>query len=254
VKALLDFLEPHGLVLMGLVALAGWLWRSRSTLKAAFASALALLAALVLCTPFSSWLIATLERPWPPLKFAEVEPFDVVICLGGGMEPSRVEPAGLKLKGGADRMICTIELLRQGKARALVLGGGGYRFHDGQGSEADAVKAWITAWQLTTVPVHSLGICADTHDEAVKMAGLAAEQSWKRIALVTSASHMTRAKATFEKAGVPVTAVPCNYGSQQMRQELPYWIKTPDVNGYAYFEAWMHEVIGMWVYRWRGWL
>jgi uncharacterized SAM-binding protein YcdF (DUF218 family) len=107
---------------------------------------------------------------------------------------------------------------------------------------------------MTTVPVHSLGICADTHDEAEKVAALAAEQKWTRIALVTSASHMTRAKATFEKAGVPVVPVPCNYNSQQMRQERPYWIKTPDVNGYGYFEGWMHEVIGTWVYRWRGWI
>lgn len=253
-KALLDFFEPHGLVFVGLLVLAIQLARQRRKVLAGFAGFLWLVAGLVSCTPFASWLMFTLERPWQPVKMDALEVCDAVVCLGGGLEPSRMEPSGLHLKGGADRLFCAIEMARRGKAKALVLGGGGYRFHDEHGSEAEAGLQWIRDWQLTGVPLHSLGICSDTHDEAVKTAALAAQHGWKRIALVTSAFHMTRSQATFAKAGIEVVPVPCNYSSQQMRQEQPYWFKSPDVAGYSYAEAWMHEIAGMWVYRWRGWL
>ncbi|MBL9130953.1 MAG: YdcF family protein, partial [Verrucomicrobiaceae bacterium] len=206
-KSLLDFIEPHGLVFTSLFVLSVLLWRARQRRFALVTGVLWLFVALLLCTPFSSWLLSTLERPWPPVKFADIEACDAVVCLGGGFESSRMEPSGVRLKNGADRLFCAVEMARQGRARALVMGGGAFRFENAQGCEADAAKAWIESWQMATVPVHSLGICADTHDEAEKVAALATEQKWTRIALVTSASHMTRAKATFEKAGVPVLPV-----------------------------------------------
>jgi uncharacterized SAM-binding protein YcdF (DUF218 family) len=254
VKAAFDFLEPQGLVFVGLGVFAVMFVRQRQRLLAAFAVFLWLITGLVSCTPFASWLIFRIERPWKPVKLDSLEVCDAVVCLGGGLEPSRLEPTGLRTKGGADRLFCALEMTRQGKAKALVLGGGGFRFHDERGSEAEAGMAWIKAWKLTDVPLHSLGICNDTHDEALKTAALATQQGWKRIALVTSAYHMTRSKSTFEKAGLRVVPVPCNYVSQQMRQEQSYWFKTPDVTGYGYAEAWMHEVVGEWVYRWRGWI
>ena len=237
----------------GLLLMAVSLARQRRVWLAGLAGGLWLVNGLVVCTPFPSWLISTLERPWQPVKIDSLEVFDAVVCLGGGLESSRIEPTGLRTKSGADRLFCALEVTRRGKAKALVLGGGGFRFYDALGSEAEAGLRWIEAWRLTEVPLHSLGICLHTHDEAIKAADLAARQGWKRIALVTSAFHMTRSRAVFAKAGLQIVPVPCTYVSQQMRQELPYWLKTPDASGYGQIEAWMHEVIGLWVYRWRGW-
>lgn len=253
-RALVDFIEPHGLIWLALA----WMTFSplnRMKWRAAVFPGLAwLLATLMLCTPIPSWFVSRLEQPWSAVNVDEMTACDAVVSLGGGFEPSRMEPHALRLKGGADRLLAAIEVTRRGKAGALVVGGGGFRFEDDTKSEADAVKSWVENWKLSGVPVYSLGICSDTHDEAVKTASLAKERGWKQIALVTSATHMTRAKATFDKAGVTVVPVPCNFLSEQLRQGKSYWLKTPDLTGFLYFEGWMHEVIGTWVYQWNGWM
>lgn len=253
-KLLLDFVEPHGLMLIALLVITVLLWRAKQRRFALGVGAVWLGATFLLCTSFSGWLLSTLERPWPPVKLDELDTVDAIVVLGGGFEPSKVEPTGVHLKHGSDRVFCALELARLGKTRGLVLGGGGFRFHGERGCEADALKAWIESARLTTVPVHSLGICSDTHDEALRTAALAAREKWQRMALVTSATHMSRARGTFEKVGVRVIPVPCNYASPQARLEDTPWLKTPDLSGYGYFEGWMHEVIGTLAYRLRGWL
>ena len=107
---------------------------------------------------------------------------------------------------------------------------------------------------VLTEAMVSLGVCADTHDEAVKTAALVKEHGWAKVLLVTSASHMPRAAGTFEKAGVSVVEVPCNYVSSLNRVGDFQWLHLPHGDAFGVFGAWFHEVIGTWVYRWRGWM
>jgi uncharacterized SAM-binding protein YcdF (DUF218 family) len=253
-RGLMDFLEPPGLVMMTLLIGGVWLLRHGKKLVGLLCCFWGFLAVLMLCTQFPSWLVSTLEDDWKPLDISAMPRCDAVICLGGGTEASRLEPSGVRLKGGADRVFMALEIARSQKAGALVLCGGRTRFHDGEMPDADATKAWLEKWDLSPVPIHSVGACTDTHDEAVRCAQLATEQGWKHIALATSASHMRRAKAVFEKQGLQVLAAPCDYLSEQMRQRKAPFLSTPDLSAYRYFDGWMHEVLGLVVYRLRGWI
>lgn len=206
------------------------------------------------CTPLPLVLLASLERPWLQTDVEAIPSADAMVSLGGAGEPSSIEVSGFHFTRGADRLMTAIELMRRGKAGSLVLGGGGFRRAGEVVSEADAAKDWIESLNVTTAPVISLGVCADTHDEAVKVAKLATERGWKSVILVTSASHMTRAASAFRKAGVTVSCAPCNYLSPMARGGKVSWIHPPGFAGPEAFFLWFHEKAGWWVYRIRGWV
>lgn len=214
-----------------------------------------LILSLPICTPLPSWFLAQLENRHPAVRLEDLPKADFIVCLGGGMEPGQREPTGIHLTvGGADRLTTALALAVRRQAPALVLGGGGSRRGGKTIAQADAIAAELTRIAPLPVETLSLGLCADTHDEAVKAAALAQQRGWKKVLLVTSASHMPRAAATFAKTGLQVVAVPCSYESSFNRSDEIRWFHLPHAGGLSLYSAWLHEVLGLAVYRWRGWL
>ena len=254
-KALVEFLEPTGFIWLVLSVMIGVkIYRRQWRLLWLPVVGWLLLTATA-SSPLSHSLLASLESKWPPVEVSQLPECDAIVVLGGGVEPSENEPAGIHLMGAADRLFTGLMLAKKGRGRLILIGGGSYQLGAGvTASEADRARRWVEEWQLSPVPVQSLGRCLDTHDEAVKVAALAAQHGWKRVALVTSAYHMTRSKAVFEKAGTVVVPVPCNYLSVAMRDRRVQWLEVPNAANMAHFEAWMHEIIGWWAYRLRGWV
>ncbi|MDZ4288748.1 MAG: YdcF family protein [Prosthecobacter sp.] len=206
------------------------------------------------CTPLASWLLATLENQYPKVKLESLPQADAIVCLGGGAEPSFTEPTGIHFKRGADRVPTALTLAAQKKGAALVLGGGGYPQDGKRLSEADALVAHLQRQQAAPIPILSLGLCNDTHDEVLKLAELAKQRGWQSILLVTSASHMPRAAATCEKAGLKVIPVPCNYQSSYNRIGEVDRLHLPHEDGFEIFSTWIHEIIGTWLYQYRDWM
>lgn len=253
-KTLLHFLHPLSLVWL---VLGAWLLRMiirRRSSGLWFPGAAWLLLSLVTCTPFSSWLIAGLENQVTSVKVAELPQAEAIVCLGGGFVPSLVEPAGFQLQSGADRLTTALTLAVKGKAPLLILGGGGYPHQGRVFSEADAVADYLRSHLSLKTELLSMGVCDDTHDEAVKVAALARERGLDRLLLVTSANHMPRTLAAFRKAGINVIPVPCNYIGSMNHLGEQRWLHLPSVRGLDVFGAWLHETVGSWVYYFRGWI
>ena len=254
-KGLASFLEPTGFIWLVLSVLIG-VKIHRKQWRLIWLPVVAwLLLSLTACTPLSQSLLASLESQWPPVDVAQLPECDAIVVLGGGVEPSESEPAGIHLKGASDRLFAALALAKKGRGRLILIGGGSFQRETGVDVfEGEGAKRWVEEWQLSPVPLQSLGPCRDTHDEAVRVAALVAQHGWKRVALVTSAYHMTRSKAVFEKAGTVVVPVPCNYLSAYMQQRHVKWLDVPKSGNLAHFEAWMHEIIGWWAYRLCGWV
>jgi uncharacterized SAM-binding protein YcdF (DUF218 family) len=254
-KFLIPFLEPLGLMWIGLAILVAWTLRRRHRRIATALGLIWMILTLATCMPVPSVLLGTLEQPWLGRDLKSMEPADAIVSLGGAGRVSSLEVTGFQMRRGADRLITAIELLRRGKAGTLVIGGGGQPgTNGGWESEADAAKRWIESWKIVPAPTISLGVCSDTRDEAVKTATLARERGWRRVILVTSASHMNRAEAVFRKAGLEVEPAPCNFLSSVVSEPELRWFHPPSYNGLEAFFLWFHEFIGSRVYRWRGWI
>ncbi|SKB03840.1 Uncharacterized SAM-binding protein YcdF, DUF218 family [Prosthecobacter debontii] len=209
---------------------------------------------LLTCTALPSWLMARLEDQYALPSIQEVTGADAVVCLGGGIHPSLTEPTGLHLVRGSDRLATALSMVVGGMAPILVVGGGGYENQGDVLSEADAIADFLSRFPEPGFEIVSLGVCANTRDEAVKVAALAKERGWQKVVLVTSASHMARSVATFAKVGVPVLPVPCHYLSSYNQVGTVKWFHLPHRNSFDIFDAWFHEIIGTWMYRWRGWM
>lgn len=253
-KTLLQFTQP-----LCLIWLLLGIWLLQQLLKRRYghlwlpATSWVLLTAFS-CVPIASLLLANLENQNPKVQLSQLPDAEAILCLGGGVEPSLLEPTGFHLKAGADRLSTALTLAAGGKAPLLILGGGGFP-HQGQlVSEADAVRDYLQDHALLKVQVHSLGNCSDTHDEALKVAALMNQRGIKRLLLVTSAYHMPRTVGVFRKIGVEVIPVPCNYlGARNRIGDFSWW-HLPSHHGFENLALWAHEVIGHYVYRWRGWI
>ncbi|MBU6303361.1 MAG: YdcF family protein [Verrucomicrobia bacterium] len=249
----LAFLSPLGLAWS---ALGIWLTlsaRRRRAGELVLAAVSWTFLTLAACTPLPSLLLATLETRFPAVAVAELETADAIVCLGGGASPSDAEPAGIHLRGSADRLATALLLARGGRAPVLVLGGGGYLIHGAWRSEAEAVTDALRPPGGTGPEILGLGLCANTRDEAVKVAQLARERGWNRVHLVTSAYHLPRAVAAFRRAGMVVQPIPCNFQTASTTGQTSRWFGAPGTAGLEHLELWLHEILGGILYRWKGW-
>lgn len=252
-KLLLHFAEPLGIVWLLLTAfLALRLWQ-RQYRGILLPGAAWIVFTAFTCTPLASLWLASLEARFPPVESGDVPACDAIVCLGGGAAPSPAEPSGVHLKSAGDRLTAALVMVRMQKKRPLVLGGGGYKVHGRWTSEADTLAERLRPMMDEPHEIISLGMCADTHDEAVRTAELARVRGWHHIALVTSAYHMPRAAATFEKQGLQVTPVPCNYVTSRFRGGDLEWLHAPGYGGLEKFSLWLHEILGSFYYHWKGW-
>ena len=253
-RVLIPLIEPIGLLWLALVVLAALLWRKR---QRGFASASAALAAFIYIIGASALpdaLVRSLERPYFGVKPDALPACDAVVMLGGGLDPSPDEIGELHLTKAGDRIIAALEMIRLGKAPVLVCGGSAVEMGGVMKVEADLFKKALIDRRVPVPEIISLGHCADTHDEAVRTRAIAEPRGWRRVLLVTSANHLPRATATFRKAGIDVVAVPCNFQTRRARGSGPFVAAIPNYVGFEKMSVWLHEQIGWWEYRRRGWI
>lgn len=253
-RSILVLLQPVGLVWCAVLALALALAWKRHWRFATAAAGIAAFLQLIGGTPFSEWLLDSLERPYAGVKFAELPACDAIVQLGGAVDVVPREVGHIHLTFAGDRLVMALELARLGKAPVLCLGGGFAPPGSPHGHEADVVKAAIVERGLTGVEVVSLGGSFDTHHEAVHARALARERGWRRILLVTSAAHMRRAAATFRHAGLEVVPAPCNFLTTPDAPLRPRTLRLPAWPGFFRTSVWLHETVGWYEYRRRGWL
>ena len=255
-RHLLLLIEPIGFLWACLLVLTIALVRRRLWRLAALSAFVVLAITLIGSTGLPGAMLASLERPYAGVKIDALPVCDAVVMLGGGTEPSRYEVGTLHLNQAGDRVVMALELMRRGKAPVLVLGGAGAPLDGEVKVEADLLSRFLEERKLPAAPatVVSLGLCSSTHDESVRVRKLAQERGWQRVLLVTSANHMRRASAVFQTTGVAVVPVPCAFLTEVSTSAAPPGWHVPNAHGFGTVTVWLHEQVGWWLYRTRGWI
>jgi uncharacterized SAM-binding protein YcdF (DUF218 family) len=246
--------EPLGMLWLGLLALVVWHASRREWRLAILPAVLSALMFGIGSTKWTAQLLATLERPYAGLNLMDVPSADAVVMLGGTMRRSANDPFKFDLAESADRVVTAAHLARLGKGQALVLGGGGPRPGEAGLPEGELVKAWLDEWNVVRTPILLLGACVSTRDEAERCQALMEDRGWHRIILVTSAAHMRRAEGVFRELGIPATAVACDFQGLAALSAKPPFTPFPRLDGFEHLQLFLHEQIGWWVYRSRGWV
>ncbi len=204
------FIQPINLVIVLLVAgvAAAFLKKMRWFVAAATLSCLV----LVLCvwTSLGSLLLGPLEQrfPRPPLP----QKVDGIIMLGGGFEASiNLARGGYELNAGGDRIVETAVLAgRYPEAKIVITGGTGTLLLEG---EPDTFAASRLLAGLGVAPERLIleSKSRNTYENAVFSKEMVDPKPGETWLLVTSAFHMPRSKALFDKAGFATVPWPVDY-------------------------------------------
>lgn len=135
--------------------------------------------------------------------------YDAVIVLGGMVDPASTRLSGeIELDVHAERVLRGFELVRAGRARAVLLSGGLVAPLPGDLPEADALAARLAGWGVPPSQIVTEAGSRNTRENAIESARVAAAHGWRRLLVVTSALHMPRAMGCFRAVGLEPDALP----------------------------------------------
>lgn len=173
-----------------------------------------------------------------------------VIVLGGALEPGYVwtVPGQSALNDAAERMTEVAPLLRRHPhLQVLFTGGEGELFGTGP-SEAERARQFFQAQGVSADKLMFESESRTTFENAVlsrRVAGVDATKPWL---LLTSAYHMPRSMAVFQKAGWSVTAYPVDFRSGLATP----WSQYSMDQGVKRWRLALHEMLGLLAYRLAG--
>lgn len=205
------FVQPLNLAIFLLLAgaLAGFFGRRR--LFAAGSLSALLVLAVATWTSFGALLLNPLEQRFqrPPVAPQKV---DGIIVLGGGFEGAiNLVRGGYDLNDSGDRFVEAAVLARRyPQARIVVSGGNGSLMQDGEG-DATTSQRLLTALGVAPDRLVLETQSRNTYENAVFAKRLAMPNPGETWLLVTSAFHMPRSKALFDKVGFPTVPWPVDY-------------------------------------------
>ncbi|NPV55988.1 MAG: YdcF family protein [Anaerolineae bacterium] len=253
------FVYPPGLTCL-LLALAMVL-RERARWRNLLIAA-AFLVIFVTGNRYVAWsLVHSLESQTPTVT--EIPQADVIVVLGGGTEAAGVPRPGVEVNGAGDRVLHAARLYQQGAAPHLLLSGGNIEWQGTQATNPALEMADLLA--LTGVPPEALWLeqeSLNTYENAVYSARLLEARNIDTIILVTSAWHMPRAQALFEKQGLTVIPAPADFvvtdaawqDAMQPSVESLLINLMPSASNINLTTLSLKEYLGMLIYRLRGWI
>ncbi len=216
----------------------------RKRLCTLFLGASLLLPLLYSATTLSSAFLRPLENHAAPIKADHIASLDGVIILGGhtigGLLPKE-RNAG-QLGSSAERFITALALAdRFPDTEILFAGLSGTVGHKGW-TEAESIRALLQELNRDISRFQFEEGSRNTAQNAVMTFALARPSAHEKWALVTSASHMRRASASFSQAGwPPLILYPVDYQTRPANEEFRFH----PAQGYSFIRTALHEYVGL---------
>ncbi len=208
-------------------------------------------------------LVRTLEWRHSPLTVDHDARVDAIVVLGGGLRAQSPPRPFHEVGEAGDRVIYAAYLYRKGVAPTIVVSGALSPVQSQIGSSEAAAMADMLVF--LGVPRNRILLeeaSRNTYENAIESSKVLAEEGLSQVLLVTSAMHMPRAYAVFRHQELQVTPAPTDY--MLTYTDWAYYTRPdpatqllnllPRAEYMALTEKVMREMIGIVVYRLRGWL
>lgn len=216
-----------------------------------------LLMALALLIFFTNpYIINNVINRWEADRksYDELEHFEVAIVLGGFSSSTQKPRDRVHFDKGADRLLNAIELYRIGKVDKILLSGGTSRIIGEKRSEATAVLPFIINMGVRKSDIIIDAESRNTYQNAKYSAELLKKHApYGRYLLITSAFHMKRASACFDKQNIVHTTFPTDYYGNEF-----YWspanIILPKTNAFQLWHVMIKEWVGIVAYKLAGYI
>lgn len=250
-KLLTELIYPINQTILLMLAGLFFQWRGRRKL----ASALFVVALLVIALPstplVSDPLVGWLERRYPSLATEDYPRCDAIVVLGGSVQPN-YPPRHHAEEMGEARLQQAIRLYRAGKANLLVVSSGprSASSDPAEPTEALEMKEILVSSGIPASAILAEDQSRNTAENAEETLKLLRDQGCKSLLLVTTAMHLRRAVALFEKGDLEIVPVPCSFRVVESPHGLSYYI--PDALTLRRSSLAIKEYVGYLVYQLLG--
>ena len=244
------FLDPLNLliisfILFTLIIVRTKKFRSRHTLW------FVLFWFILLYKPIPEYLVKSLEDPFTYQEKVFLE-LDGIIVLGGGTGSGKVaeDRNDYTLEEGSERVFKGLEFIRKKPNGTIIFTGfSGNLFHGGL-SEAEIIEKLIKALNVNSRNILFERRSRNTFENAIYTSEIVGGLQIKKWGLVTSASHMKRALATFNKQSSEISFDPIPVDFQT--KNSIYWGPGNMQSSLNFWRIYIHETMGYWVYKLTG--
>ena len=256
------WLYPLGLIWLLLIA---YLLLTRKNSQGKKARWIIILVVVIIFLGGNRWVPAMLARTleWRYLPPEHLPANQTVVVLGGGTESQQYPRQMTETNGAGDRVLYAAKLYQSGIADQILLSGGNIEWLGTRTTTpAQDMEELLL---LMNVPKNALILqdqSRNTAEDAQFSAEILRERNIEEIILVTSASHMWRSVALFEKQGIKVIPAPADFSItyeswnslwRPRLQDLMIGL-VPNAGNLSDLTFVLKEYLGFFVYRVRGWL
>lgn len=154
---------------------------------------------------------------------------------------------------GADRVTHSIQLYKKGIIRKIIITGGVGRVLTAGRPEADELASVMIMAGVLESDIVIERESDNTHENAANVKKLLPEQSDERCVLITSAFHMRRAKACFQKVGLNTDCFSTDFYTHP-RQFTPDVLFIPRADAINLWQKLFKEWLGMAAYWAAGYI
>lgn len=257
-KLLPLFIYPLGLacLLLILAFISVWKWPRRAALSLFLAFA-------ILVAASNGWVANALVKSleWQHLPPDPMPTAQAIVVLGGGMRPQVPPRPWVEVAEGGDRVLYGAKLFREGKAPLLIFSGGRIDWKGGGPPESEAMATLAQALGVPETAILQDRTSLNTYENAVNVKEILQARNLQRVLLVTSAMHMPRSLAIFQKQGIDAIPAPTDFLVTELDLQEPnsstqarMLNAIPNAERLQQTTRALKEYIGLMVYRLRGWL
>jgi uncharacterized SAM-binding protein YcdF (DUF218 family) len=257
-KFLPPFIYPLGIAIL-LIGVAILIYRHHR-----LRTVILVITLLLLLIASNRWVAYALTRSleWQYLPTGEIPEAKVIVLLGGGTDSAEPPRPMVQINGAGQRVIYAAFLYKHAKAPYILASGGNVVFFGAQASTPAQDMASLL--QFMGVPDQSIWLetqSQNTHENAVDCAKILKKSGITKIILVTSAIHMPRSVALFQKQGLTVIPAPADFAVTQTNwadlTQAPFAAQLinllPSSSYMSMTNNALKEYIGILTYRMNGW-
>ncbi len=208
-------------------------------------------------------LVRSLESRYPPLVANSLPRADAIVVLGGGTQ-EQMPPRPFQEVGEAgDRMIYAAHLYREGVAPTIIVSGArGPLSNPGDVPESEVMAQLLVFFGVPREAIILESASMNTYENGVESTEILKQHDLHDIVLVTSAMHMPRSVAVFEKYDLNLIPAPTDFlltesdwaYYTQPNLKVQLMGSVPQADNLSMTSDALKEMLGFLIYRVRGWL
>jgi len=201
--------------------------------------------------PIKDIIVQPLEKKYPPITNVQLDKVDCYVILGGGIydnSPKNLSSlTGSPSKAALFRVVEGVRLYKKYPKKIIITGGIVY---GGEKSEGSVYKELMLDLGVSSSDIIIEDKSRTTEENAELTKKIMIGKGYKKIALITSATHMKRSRYIFEKYGIDVMPTPIGYLS---RYKKHYKIDSyfPNADNFVDIRSAIWEYIGLIFYKIR---